>query len=81
MKAPRFPPVDSVEEDRCEGERSPCCSLPIMNEGRRWQRDPEIKILTDMFSTRDEAGRQIPTRLEAFLAIVRLEKHWGRQLE
>ena len=78
-KAIPFPPVDSMKKVDVK-ESAPLPVAVVMNEGEE-QRESEIKILTEMFSTRDEAGRQTPTRLEAFLTIVRLEKHWGKTLD
>ncbi|MFN8006358.1 MAG: hypothetical protein U0V70_04920 [Terriglobia bacterium] len=41
----------------------------------------ELKILAELFSNRDEGGKPLPTRLEAFLNMIRLEKHWGQPLD
>jgi hypothetical protein len=74
-----FPSVDSMKKVDAK-ESAPLPVAGAMSEGEE-QRESGTKILTEMFSTRDEDGRQTPTRLEAFLTIVRLEKHWGETLD
>ena len=78
-----FPSVAPLKKiDVKESTPLPVPSTRVQKEKEgEGQREPETKILTEMFYSRDETGRQIPTRLEAFLAIVRLEKHWGKPLD
>ena len=82
VESASFPPVTPLKKiDVRESASFPVRATRVQKEkDGEGQREPEAKILTEMFSSRDEAGRQIPTRLEAFLAIVRLEKHWGKPL-
>ena len=74
-----FPAVDSLKKVD-ERESTPLPVTRIRKDGEG-QQESETKILTEMFSTRDETGIQTPTRLEAFLSVIRLEKHWGHKLD